>query len=134
MSTTKKPFGITATAVYSAFWGVIDLPIGLLLLFASAFPKGTILFASLGTLAIVLGVFLLASVYGLWSLQEWGRKLTIWLYGISIILGIIAIFPVMPNQQFTIANLILQLAGIGIAILIMIYLSKPHIKALFEPA
>ena len=83
---------------------------------------------------MLLGVLMLASVYGLWSLQDWGRKLTVWLYGISILLGIIAIFPVMPKQHFTAANMIIQLAGIGIAALVVVYLSKLHIKALFESA
>lgn len=132
MATTKKPLGITATAVYYAFCGIIYLPIGLILLFASALPKGGSLFALGGALLMVLGVFMLASVYGLWSLQEWGCKLTKWLSAIAVVLGIVAIFPIMPKQEFTIANTVLQLAGIGIAVLIMVYLSKPHIKALFE--
>jgi DMSO reductase anchor subunit len=134
MSTTKKTLGVTSIAIYSAFGGIICLPVGLLLLFASALPKGTGtgLFLAIGLIITLLGVFFLASVYGLWSLQDWGRKLTMWLYGASILLGIIAIFPIMPKQQFTITNMILQLVGILIDVVIVMYLSKPVTKELFE--
>ncbi len=132
MSATKKPFGVTATAVYATFSGIIYLPIGFILLFVGQTPEGDGLFTAAGILLSVLGVFMLASVYGLWSLQEWGRTLSKWLAGISILLGIVAIFPIWPKQQFTISNTILQLVGIGVAALIIVYLSKPYVKALFE--
>jgi uncharacterized membrane protein (DUF2068 family) len=132
VTTTKKPLGITATAVYYALSGIIYLPIGLILLFANALPKDGSIFVLGGSLLMVLGVFMLVSVYGLWSLQEWGRKLTKWLSVAAVMFGIVAIFPIMPKQEFTISHTIFQLVGIGIALLIIVYLSKPHIKALFE--
>jgi hypothetical protein len=134
MAATKKPFGVTATAIYAAFSGIIYLPIGFILLIVGQTPEGGGFFTAAGILLFVLGVFMLASVYGLWSLQEWGRTLSKWLAGISILLGVVAIFPIWPKQQFTISNAILQLVGIGIATLIIVYLSKPHVKALFEGA
>lgn len=132
MATNKKPLGLTATAIYSGFSGLIYLPIGFLLLLASQAPEGGGLFTAVGVLMCVLGVFMLACVYGLWSLQAWGRVLALWLSGISILLGAVSIFPIWPDQQFSIANAVLQLVGIGIAILIMTYLSKFHVKALFD--
>ena len=130
--TTTKPFGVTATAIYSAFGGIISLPVSLLLVFSGSLPKGQGFLMGIGGLLMALGVLLLASVYGLWSLQEWGRKLTIWLYIISAVLGIIVIFPILPKHEFTIGNTILQLVGIGVDILIVSYLSKSHIKTLFN--
>jgi hypothetical protein len=138
MAVTKKPFGITATAVYAAFSGLVCLLAGLIFLIASQTPavsetpNGSAVFTAGGLFLCVLGVFFLASVYGLWSLQEWGRVLTLWLSGISIVLGFISIFPIWPEQQFTVSNTILQLVGIGIYILIITYLSKKHIKGLFN--
>jgi uncharacterized membrane protein (DUF2068 family) len=132
MASKNKPFGITATAVYAAFAGILYLPIGSVLLLAGNMPEGVALFTAAGILLLTLGVLMLASVYGLWSLQEWGRTLSKWLAGISILLGIASIFPIWPKQQFTISNTVLQLVGIGVAILIIVYLSKPHIKSLFN--
>lgn len=132
MATIKKPLGITATAVYAAFSGLLYLPIGLILLIAAQANDSKGLFIAGGLLLSALGIFMLASVYGLWSLQEWGRKLTLWLSAISIVLGVVAIFPIWPKQQFTMANTILQFFGIGICVLIITYLSKTPIKGLFE--
>ncbi len=133
MSTEKKPLGITATAVYSVFCGLIYLPVGLLLLVASQVPESSSLSLPFGICMCALGVFMLATVYGLWSLQEWGRTLSVWLSGISVILGVISIFPIWPQQQFTVSNAVLQLVGIGICVIIITYLSKQDIKSLFKP-
>jgi hypothetical protein len=128
----KKTLGVTATAIYSAFSGLIILPIGLLLMFAGEAARGNTLFMLGGIFACFLGIFLLASVYGLWTLQEWGRQLTIWLFGFSILLGLISIFPLWPGQQFTIANTVLQLLGILICVLIIRYLTKERIRDIFN--
>ena len=129
---TKKTLGITAIAVYAAFSGLICLPTGFIVLLAAQAPDSSGIFTAVGLLFSVMGVFSFASVYGLWSLQEWGRVLTLWLSGISIVLGFVAIFPIWPEQQFSVSNTILQLFGIGVCVLIMVYLLKPGIKSLFE--
>jgi uncharacterized membrane protein HdeD (DUF308 family) len=128
---TKKTLGITATAFYFALSSIVYTLAGLIVTIASA-EKASTLLTVIGTLLIVFGVFLFASVYGLWSLQEWGRKLAIWLSAISIVLGIVAIFPIMPKQQFSIANTILQLVGVAVCSLIISYLSKVNNKSLFN--
>jgi FtsH-binding integral membrane protein len=132
MGTNKKPLGITAATIYAALSGLIYFPVGLVLLLASQVPDSSSLYTAGGMLMCVLGVFMLASVYGLWSLQEWGRVLAIWLSGTSVVLGGISIFPIWPNQQFTVANAALQLVGIGISALIIAYLTRQPIKGLFD--
>ena len=132
MANKKKPFGIIAIAVYAAFSGVILLPSGLFLLLAGQTPGSTGLILTLyGVLACVLGVVLFASIFGLSSLQEWGRQSMFWVSLISIPLGVVSIFPILPNQQFTTGNTVLQLVGIGISLLILHYLTRTHVKALF---
>lgn len=128
---TKKPLGITATAIYSALNGVINLLIGLFLLIVSQARDSSIIYMAVGVLGCILGVFMFTAVYGLWSHQEWGRKLSIWLYGISAIFGIISIFPIWPQQKFTAFNTVLQLVGIGICAIIIRYMLKQHIKSFF---
>ena len=133
MANKKKPFGIIAIAVYAAFSGVILFPSGLFLLFAGQISGSTGLILTLyGVLASALGVVLFASVFGLSSLQEWGRQSIFWVSLISFPLGIVAIFPVLPEQEFTTGNTVLQLVGIGVSLLILRYLTRPHVKALFS--
>ena len=135
MAKKSKPFGIVATAIYAAFSGLILLPTGFVILLGSQIPalKG-LLFTASGVLWSVMGVFALASTYGLWSLQEWGRKGMFWISVITIPLGIVAMFPIWPSQQVTMGNIVLQLVGIAISGLIASYLSRQRIRALFSNA
>ena len=129
--TTKKPLGLVAIAVYCAFSGCILLLVGFLALFASQIPEGGGLFTAIGVLFSALGVFLLVAVYGLWSFQAWGKTLAIWLAIVSILLGILAILPILPDQKFTVGNTILQIIGIGVNLIIIRYLRQERVAALF---
>lgn len=128
----KKPTGITLIAIYSAFSGVLTLLGGAGMLLASSIPDLPVWITLLGLVATILGVFFLAAVYGLWTFQEWGRNILKWLYIISIPLGIASIFPIYPGSEMTIANTLLQLVGIVVAVLVIWYLSKQSIRALYE--
>jgi uncharacterized membrane protein (DUF2068 family) len=99
-------------------------------------PEGGELLTATGVVLCVFGVFMLVSVYGLWTLQAWGGSLAVWLAVVSILFGVIAIFPIFPSQEFTVANTVLQLIGIGVAVLVIRYLKSHRINALFivEPA
>lgn len=108
-------------------------PLGLLLLVAGQVSGADgVLFTSVGILFCILGVALLAVTYGLWSLQELGRKVMFWLSGAFIPLGVVSIFPVWPGQEITMGNTVLQVVGIGVSGLIMFYVSRSRIKTLFE--
>jgi uncharacterized membrane protein (DUF2068 family) len=121
-----------ATAVYSAFGGIIILLAGLIMLFAGQVPDGNTFFTLGGIFSTAFGVLLLTAVYGLWSIQDWGRKLAFWLYAVSVPLGIASIFPIWPGQEVTTANTVLQLVGIAVDIVILAYLSKLSIKDLYS--
>jgi len=129
----KKPFGLIAIAVYAAFSGVIFLPSGLFLIIAGQAPGSTgLIFTLYGILACILGVVLLAAIFGLVTFQEWGRQSMFWVSLVSIPLGVVSIFPILPNQQFTTGNTVLQLVGIGVSLLILNYLTRPHVRTLFR--
>jgi hypothetical protein len=127
-----KPFGIVAIAVWAAFSGVLLLPMSLLSLIAGQADgaKG-LLFTGAGILFSALGVGAFTCMYGLWSLQDWGRKFTLWYSWLSIPLGITSIFPIWPGQQVTTGNTVLQLVGIVISAIIIGYLSRPRVQAFF---
>lgn len=132
MVSKAKPFGIIAIAVWAAFSGIIFLPTGFLLFIAGqADGSKGLFFTGVGILFSALGVVALACVYGLWSLQEWGRKTMLWYSLVSIPFGIISIFPIWPEQQMTTGNTVLQLVGIAINAVIVAYLSLPHVKVIF---
>lgn len=128
----NKPAGIVLIAIYSALSGLLTFSIGSVLLLASAVPEMPIWIVLMGIICIVLGVFLLAAVYGLWSIQTWGLKITKWLYVISIPLSVVSIFPVYPDSEMTTGNTVLQIVGIGLAMIIIYYLSKPRVVTLYQ--
>ena len=94
-------------------------------------PGASLYFTVMGPIAMTVGLLLLAAGYGVWTLQEWGRNLTLWLCAISIPLGIISILPIWPGQRMTIGNTVLQIVGVAVNVLIILYLIKPEIKTLF---
>ncbi len=133
MGSNKKPFGLIVTAFYAALAAVLVIPPGLAMLFAGQISGGVgVLFSIGGLLFCVFGFALLAAVYGLWSLQDWGRKLMFWISAVSIPLGVVSIFPIWPGQAYSVGNTIPQLFGIGISALIIYYLTREHIKQLFS--
>ena len=129
-SDRQKPAGVVVISIYSAFSGTISLFAGLVFILASAIPNIPAWIYMLSVVFVLFGVLLLASVYGLWSLQSWGRSLTFWLYIISIPLGIISIFPIFPSSKMSAGNTLFQLFGIGVDIAVIIYLKKDEIQNL----
>lgn len=133
MSRKSKPFGLVLIMVYAVLGALVSIPTGLLLLLGSIVPGTSgLLLTVTGLFFIVLGVLELCAVIGLKSLSEWGRNLTFWLSIISIPLGVLAIFPLFPDTEFTAGNTILQIFGIGISALIIHYLLRPSVRSLFS--
>lgn len=128
----NKPAGIILIAIYSALSGLLMFALGSVLILINAIPEMPVWIILLGIIPTVMGVFLLTAVYGLWSVQPWGLTMTKWLYVISIPLGIVSIFPVYPDSEMTMGNTILQLAGIGLALVIIYYLSKQKVVTLYQ--
>jgi uncharacterized membrane protein (DUF2068 family) len=128
----NKTAGIVLIAIYSALSGLLMFGFGALMMLTSAVPGMPIWITLLCVIFMALGVFLLAAMYGLWSVQTWGLKIAEWLYVISIPLGIISIFPIFPDSEMTTGNTVLQLFGIGLAAFIIYYLSKPNVVALYQ--
>lgn len=125
-----KPLGLILIIIYSAMSALLLFFSGGLALIASALPGITFWVPILGITSVVTAVFLLATVYGLWTLQDWGFKLALIIYIISIPLGVVAIFPILPDSQFSMFNALFQILGIGIDVLVLWYLTGPVIGLL----
>lgn len=132
MADRRKPLGITLIALYSGLSALMLVPAGCTITLLGQVP-GVGGFASiLGYMSSLLGLLSCAVVYGLWTLQEWGRSLAFWLFAVSIPLGIIAIFPPLAGPKATAGNTVFQLVSIAIDLLIVAYLTKQQVKELFS--
>jgi len=137
----KKPLGITLIVIYTAFNGALSLLVGTLMFYivlsARMLVRNVVpsyislggktivpFWSSLCVILIILGgVASLASCYGLWSLQKWGRKLAIVLYVAFIPWSILGLFIV----GITAASVILVIASIITDIVILRYLFKSQV-------
>lgn len=133
MPNKVKPPGLIGVVIYALVNGMFLLFSGILIAFAGAMidaPEAAyiILF---GLATGVLGLAFLITLYGLWLLREWGRRYMIWICILSIPLGVVAMVPWMPEQTASTGNIVFQIFGIAVAVLIIYYLGKAHIKALF---
>lgn len=95
-------------------------------------PEAPALASLFGLLLMVLGFLFVASAYGLWTVQDWGRAFASWIYAASIPLGILAMFPIFPSQRPSLGNALLQLAGIAIDVIIIAYLALPATRQFFD--
>ena len=131
MSAQSKPLGIVLIALYSGLFGLAIFPIGCTAILVSGAPGTGALFSIFSFLITVVGILLLASAYGLWTIQSWGRNFSWWLYVISIPLGAMSIFGLVPGQHVSGGNTVFQLLGIAVDFVIIWYLAKPEVAALF---
>jgi len=123
----NKPAGIVATVVYSIFGGVLCLGIGGLLMLASAMPKAPVEIGAWCYYATIVGVVSLVSAYGLWTLQVWGRILTMTIYGISVPISIYgAVTEVSQNLM------ILNIGGAVSSIIVVVYLLRAQTLLYFR--
>jgi hypothetical protein len=76
---------------------------------------------------MLLGVVYGAVGYGLWVGERWAPQLTIYVSWASI-----ALSALLTLANPTSGNVLLNLLGIGIALVIIWYIRKPEIAALYE--
>jgi hypothetical protein len=132
MSESKKPIGIVLIALYSGFCGIAFLPVGCMSMMVGGMPGIGALPVFVGIIATILGFLLLASVYGLWTIQQWGRSLSFWIYIVEIPLGVLMIFPVFSGMPMNAGNTLLQLLGIAVDLIVIAYLASPEVRRFFD--
>jgi len=127
---TQRPSGVTILAILEIISGLFELGAGALLLIAAGLIGGLVpeeipgfggilagILSAIGIVFIILGLFAFLITYGLWTGQGWAWTLSLIFSIIGIILGILS----LP------AGII----GLIIDILILYYLTRPHVKAFF---
>lgn len=151
----KKPMGIIFILFFSIFLGFLNLIPGLILNIAGYLGLGIIskipflgeqflgeiakieisksrlfLMAVFGYFLLFTGIFYFTAAYGIGIFSEWGRKLASWLYIITILISLL--LPIIIGLPLIFGSAILGLIWIGVLLIILSYLSKPDIKALFK--
>lgn len=142
-----RPTGVVLIAIYHFLGAVLLLVIGVGLVvggtvFGAMFGRvagmpggGTgfgLLIGALGAAFCVLYAAVLAGAgYGVWTLREWGRIL-------SIVLAVVALLFALPglmlglHMHFFFGSY--RLVRIAISILIVWYLMQPQVRSLFQRA
>ena len=122
-----RPRGVTILSILYALGGVGGVVGG---------------FMSFNPVAIALGLLDFAIAYGLWNGQNWSRILVMIFSILGIIGGagmivaptFILMMPI-PKHLVSVFSTILIVAGMVAIILnlvILLYLTRPHVKAFFE--
>lgn len=126
-----KPLGIILVILYTLIGGFGALFVGALAFVGVTvgLPAITVVYMVMCT---AIGIFSLAAVYGLWTLQPWGLKLAFWLYVVSIPFNIIAIFPVLPGTEFTTTNTVMAIVAVALAAWVILYLSRLEVALMYE--
>ena len=136
MNNENKPGLLVALVIYSVISSFGLLSVSAFTALAAAMPfiptTLSVVMTILSVTHLAFGVALLASSYGIWTLQKWGWQLSITAFSVSIFLGLVAILPLAPDSTFSVSNLIFQLFFVVIDILCIRYLMQYEIKRLLH--
>lgn len=139
-----KPMILMAVLLLTFFWGILfmfgggtgllsALSIGNMLgNMPGTFMSGQDIIFKVGFLSIFLmtfGVFSMTAGYGLWNLVEWGRKLTMVIYAISIPMILVVL---VTRDQISGGLVSVYLVLMAIFAGIVLYLSRPSVRRFFS--
>jgi hypothetical protein len=140
MSFMKRPAGITVLGVIAVIYGVFNLLLALLGLLGSAlkasgvgagaikYSAGTLAYATISD--AVLGILLLAFGIGALRLKGWAWMTGIAVLALEIVRQIVGLF----MQGFSTGTIARDGITIVIALLVLGYLLRPNVRALFGAA
>lgn len=127
---TQRPSGVTILVILEVIGGLFELGIGALMFSAAALlgdmmPEDvpglggvlTGLFSAIGIVLVIMGLIAFLIAYGLWTGQGWAWILCLIFSIIGIIIGILS----LPGG----------IIGLIIDIIILYYITRPHVKAFF---
>jgi hypothetical protein len=145
MTSEKRPLGVTILAVLSfigaAFEAVLFIlaiaaPGTLRSLILALSPQGSgpdklldlgsLLPAYFGAIAIVIGLL----GYGMWTLRNWARLITIVIAALSLVGTIVSL--VQIGSELDSSTILLGLVRVGVCVLILWYLTRPGIRSTFR--
>jgi|SRR5690242_9886148 hypothetical protein len=125
-SKPARPTGVTVLGILAILAGLAGLAGGALLLglsgvVASAYPGGATVAAAIGAVLLIIGILELVYGIGFFGGKGWAWTLAMIGSVLQIIFGIVSIVFGSVGSVF----------GLLISILILYYLTRPHVKAYF---
>lgn len=127
-----KPLGIVLISIYSAFWGVVMLPVGCMSSMAAGVPGVPSYAGPLGFLSLAFGVAMMAATYGLWTIQPWGRNFSIWLELATIPFNLMTLVGFSPDGKVTEWDRITAIISIVLTAVIVRYLASEGMKRMYD--
>ena len=123
----RRPMGITILAIVALLGGVLNLLVGSDLLGIGGATAASSLGTIAGIVLVLTGIVNFAVAYGYWRLEPWA-----WLLG--VVTWVAAI--VSSVLQYMNDNTILVSMAISviIAVLVLVYLFRPQVRAAFGRA
>ena len=128
-----RPLGIVLVGIYDGFFGLLMLSAGLVGAMTGQViaelpvflipPDSPIVLILVSLAALVLGAFVLATAYGMWSLQTWGWRLQIVVCFTDILLNahFLLVNPSSAGSLFAVAALFID-SGI------LVYVSRSELR------
>lgn len=128
-----RPFGVTILAILEFIQALVLVFGGLAFIALGAIggsvggPAGMFgaLCAIIGVVLLIVGLIVFVIGWGLWTLRPWARKIAL----VFAIIGLLAALGDMTNAD-RVSNGVVSLL---INLVILFYLTRPEIKAAFEP-
>ena len=145
MTAAKRPWGVSLMAILyfvgAGFYVVlmtiaIGAPETLRSLLEGLSPQGSgpAMLLNLGAmLAVYFTVMIIVAGllgYGMWTLRNWARWITVIITAISLIVGAISLVAIATN--INLSTLLLSLLRIGLCLLVLWYLWTPGVRAAFR--
>ncbi len=131
---TTKPRTLVVAAIFAGFIAFLYILSGLILMLLGVTSADSMLVAAAGGGLLLLGTLMLTAVYGLTSLQEWGRRLMSGLSIVSVAISGSFIYPGWPGRSMDITDAALQGLIAAAFIGIVAYLSRPAVRLLYARA
>jgi len=137
MGEKKRPIGLIVINIFVGLIGIILLMLALSALInlgvnLNYIPSEDVIIRILKLVLFFLlsGVFLITA-YGLWQFNERARKATIFIVAVVVIFQLLVMIKTVPAQAPIWLILVGVLIWVAIFAVILRYLSKNHIRALF---
>ena len=128
-----RPLGIVLVGIYDVFFGLLMLSVGLAGVVVGQVvadlpvflipPDSPIVLILVSLAALVFGTIVLATAYGMWSLQTWGWRLQIVICFTDILLNAHALLANPPS-----AGSLFAVAGLFVDSGILLYVSRSRLR------
>lgn len=127
----RKPLGIVLITLLCTFWGVLLVLTGYVTSVAIG-VRGAPAYAGVyGFLSVVLGLAMLASAYGLWTLQTWGRACAIGSEIATLVLSTLSLVGLFLGGRVATGTVIASGLGFALMLLALRYLQSDAVRQMY---